>query len=454
MYCTFIAESKNQQALSFGSKAIWICFALQLCLLALLASPQMAWAVSPPTISPGTGLYFPGPTVTISATGGATIFFTLDNSIPTVSSQVYSTCFTVNASTTVNAIAVLSGVSSAVATASFTVDPLTQPLSNAGYAPFLWLRSDIGVTSSSGQISSWADLSGSGNNATQSTSANQPSLASNDYNGFNSVALSTNQYFNLPSDFADIPNSWFYFVTKPTSSSNGVLIDLGNGSASDNVTVSLSSSTPTFTVYTGSSPSSLSASGALTQGQYQVLETCRPFGTIYVNSNWVVGGILSAPNNVTRTVNHIGTDYSGTANFYNGGFLEVLGFNGVFGSPSGDPVNVYLQARYQLLSPVPSTPIISVGTATLAGPTQVAIATTPDCTCRFTTDGSTPGSGSPLYTGPMNIYYSQTLNAIAMKNGLSSSVATATYTLDSSQWPAPNSGDMTPLQVNVQAPSN
>lgn len=52
----------------------------------------------------------------------------------------------------------------------------------------LWLRADMGVTLSSGNVSSWADQSGlgdSGRNAVQATGANQPPFVSSDpsYNG-------------------------------------------------------------------------------------------------------------------------------------------------------------------------------------------------------------------------------------------------------------------------------
>jgi hypothetical protein len=267
-------EKESQPNLGFSGRTLWFLTVLQLSLALLFACGQRAWAVSPPVISPGTGIYFPGPTVTISGPAGATTYYTLDNSIPNVNSPVYSAGFAVGSSTTVNAIAVASGVSSSVATAQIVVDPTIQPVSNftATYPPILWLRSDVGVTSSSGQVSAWADVSGQGNNATQSSGGNQPSLIQNDWNGYAGIATGTNQYFNLPSDFASLPNPWFFYVTKPTGSSNGVLMDLGNGSSTNNVTASAAGSTATFTDVTSGGTYSISAPSALTQGQYQVLE--------------------------------------------------------------------------------------------------------------------------------------------------------------------------------------
>jgi hypothetical protein len=238
-------------------------------------------------------------------------------------------------------------------------------------------------------------------------------------------------------------------------------MDLGNGSVSDNITASAAAPAATFTIVHGSTSAALTGSSALTQGNYQLLTMSlneggfeSNTGRIYTNCVQQTSGTLNTTNNITRTVNHIGTDYSASANFYTGGLLEVMVFSKRIGfGTTGNQPNPYLLARYQPLTVVPAAPIISVPSGTLSGPTQVAIATPADCICRYTTDGSTPSSSSPLYQGPINVYYSQTIKAIAIKNGLSSSVSSATYTLDSTQWPAPNPSDTTPLQVNVQAPS-
>jgi hypothetical protein len=426
-----------------------------------LTHPQRAWAQSAPQIIPSTGIYFPGPSVILFSPTGGTIYYTLDNTLPTINSQIYSTPLKIKSSTTINTMVVQSGTSSPVATAYFKVDPTAVPLfpSVSNTQPYMWLRSDLGVTSASGKVSNWLDLSGDNLNATQSNSSNQPGLVLNDLNGYSSIFTSTNSFFNLPSINSSFTSS--FFVTKPTSSSNGALMVFGNGSTYDSVTTSSLGSSATFTNYVLSTPESVTASSALTLGQYQELESClesptgvAPYtGNIYTNGVQV--GSASFPNGVdgpTRSNNFIGADYTGGANFFNGGFLEVLLYQN---EPNHlDAIDMYLLTRYQLLTAVPAPPIISVPTATLSGPVQVAIAIPPDCACRFTVDGSTPVNTSPLYTGPIQIGYTQTLNAIALKNGVSSSVSSASYTLDSSQWPAPNPTDTTPLQVNVQSPTN
>lgn len=433
-------------------------FVFQFCLAAFfLLCVQSANATPSPTISPGTGLYFDGPTVSVSVSGGGNIFYTLDGSEPTQSSQQFSANIEINATTTVKAIAVQSGVPSAVATAVITVDPTIKPVvADTSTAPLrLFLRSDIGVTSSSGNVSSWLDVSGQGKTVTQSSGSNQPSIILNDYNGHPALAMASSKYFDVPSGFADIPNPAVYFVMKPSNTSNGTLIDLGNGSASDNITASSSGSSATFQIYQGSTSSSITASSALTLDQIQTLSMIRASvsGNIFTNGSAdSSSGSVSQPNNTTRAQNHIGTDSSTSSNFYIGNLYELILYKGATSGIGDNEPDIYLAARYQPFTQMPPAPIISVSGGTLPGPTQVAIATPADCVVKFTTDGSTPNSGSSTYNGPVNIYYSQVLKAIAIKNGLSSSVASASYTLDSNQWPAPNPSDTTPLQVNVQSP--
>src|ERR1700686_1756567 len=84
-------------------------------------------AVTPPRLAapaftPTPGTYAPGQSVTITANSGATIYYTLDGSQPTLSSPVYTQPLLVNATTTVNAIAVQGGnLTSPAGTATYTI---------------------------------------------------------------------------------------------------------------------------------------------------------------------------------------------------------------------------------------------------------------------------------------------------------------------------------------------
>lgn len=75
-----------------------------------------------PTFSPGTGNYAGTQTVTITCPSGGTCYYTTDGSTPTTSSTVYSTPISITSTTTVKAIAAISGeTNSAVGVATYTI---------------------------------------------------------------------------------------------------------------------------------------------------------------------------------------------------------------------------------------------------------------------------------------------------------------------------------------------
>ena len=96
--------------------------------------------VTPPTISPDGGEFLNSQVVTLSHADADAIYYTLDGTDPTTSSTPYSAPFTLNATTTVKAIAEKDGVSSSVATAIFTkitgVADIAEALTQTGQFTF------------------------------------------------------------------------------------------------------------------------------------------------------------------------------------------------------------------------------------------------------------------------------------------------------------------------------
>ena len=85
----------------------------------LAGAPQ---PLAAPTFSPAPSSYTGTQTVTLTAAAGATIYYTLDGSLPTLSSSVYTAPLAVSATETISAIAVKAGaLTSAVASGSYSI---------------------------------------------------------------------------------------------------------------------------------------------------------------------------------------------------------------------------------------------------------------------------------------------------------------------------------------------
>jgi hypothetical protein len=161
---------------------------------------------------------------------------------------------------------------------------------------------------------------------------------------------------------------------------------------------------------------------------------------------------MNTLNNIARANNYIGQASAG-GNYFNGQIAELLLYNRGLTPAEQSLVEGFLMQKYSLLS-VNTTPapIISVSAGTLSAPTQVAIWAPVGSTLYTTTDGTTPTTSSPVYSGPINVYFSQTVKAMCVLNGVESSVTSAAYTLDSTHWSAPNGSDPTSLQMQLQLP--
>lgn len=86
-----------------------------------------------PTFSPAGGTYYEAQTVEISGPNGATIYYTTDGNDPTTNSTVYSAPIAVNQTTTIKAIANNGELTSAVATATYTINSITSVANIAAY---------------------------------------------------------------------------------------------------------------------------------------------------------------------------------------------------------------------------------------------------------------------------------------------------------------------------------
>jgi N-acetylneuraminic acid mutarotase len=139
-------------------------------------------------------------------------------------------------------------------------------------------------------------------------------------------------------------------------------------------------------------------------------------------------GILGAPSAANDPGNRVGfvtwADRAGNLWLFGGDFFDSLFQNGslddVWEYQSGEPA----QAA--------AIPTFSLPPGVYVAPQSVTISdATPGATLYYTTDGSTPGTSSARYTGPLAVSRTETLQAIATADGFSPSpVASASYTIN------------------------
>jgi hypothetical protein len=360
--------------------------------------------VNAPTISPGYGVFSSTQSVTMSADPGASIRYTTDGSTPSPTSTLYTGAISVTSSTTIKAIAIQSFGSSAVTTAFLEIDPTTSLVNRSNIA--LWLKANNGVTTSGSNVTQWQDMSTNANNAVQGTGANQPTFVASAANGKPAIAFNgSSQYLQLGSGFANFnTGASIFIVTKPTAAAtNARFIEFGNGATSNNVYLSEPTSTGVaLNVYSGSTPSSVTASSGVTLNQYQLLEAVHngaASATLYTTGVQTAQGAINNITNVTRTANLIGTNNAATI-FFQGEIAEVIVYSRAVTASERANIESYLYARYGLaVNPPTISPTLAVFTASQS----VTMSADPGASIYYTVDGTTPSAASTPYSTSIHL---------------------------------------------------
>ena len=420
--------------------------------------------VATPTFSPGAGAVLSGRSVSISTTtAGATIYYTTDGTAPGTSSTPYTAPIPITAPTTIKAMATAPGLAgSAVGSATYTLVP---PAATPTFSPLAGaVTSGSLVTIST--TTAGATIFYTANGTQPATSAGGSTLL---YSGPVSITTATTlkALAVAPTfDTSAVGSAAYTISVLPPAATP--TFNPAAGVVSAGTTVTISSATAGATIYyttDGSQPGTSAggstslysapiaitaattinavavASGFLTSSVGSAVYTLPPAATPVFTPDPSAGAV-AAGTTVTigsttptaaiyYTTDGTSPETSPSRTLYVGpiAITAATTINAV-ATATGFADSAIATAAYTLL-PAAATPTFNPpqGGVTL-GTTVTISSTTAGAIIHYTTDGSTPGTSSAVYSTPIAITAATTINAIATASGLSNSaVATAAYTL-------------------------
>jgi hypothetical protein len=390
-------------------------------------------------ISPGTGTYSATQMVTLSdATAGAVIYYTTDGTTPTSASSVYSAPFQVSTSEKIQVMAqVPGGAVSAAASATLAIASGT-----TAAVPNYTATNGFGYGAMILNGPAYVAISHPVNTATVTTNSLQ--LTDGGLNETRSAYFANQvnvQSFTSDFDFqmASAVAEGFTFVIQNmglNAVGAGLGYALGQGGTGTAVTSSVAvgfdingtagEGADSALLYLNGAPSSFPATNLAANG-LQLNSGDIIHAHIFYNGANLTITLTDSITNVTLTF-----AYAVNIPAIVGGNTAYVGFTGATNNTASATQNI-LDWTYSALAPTPVTvaPVISPGTGSYASAQSATISdATAGAVIYYTTDGSTPTALSNVYTGPITVNASGTIQAVALAPGdTTSSVTSATYTI-------------------------
>ena len=413
----------------------------------LLAKYNLQSTVSQPLFAAAPGAYNSAQTVTISSTSGATIRYTTDGTIPTESvGTVYSSAVVIAQTTTLQAIAYLIGMNDSTVTSGvYTINNAALPMTNLSF----WLRADAGVThDSSNRVSSWADQSGNGHTATQTTQSQQPLLVNSVLNGYPILRFDGVQSVLQMTNYGVLDNPFTVFAvyTKDAAGSMSLFAETPNEWGG--ITIAGCTDT-TLSIILGGWGSFTVNVPAYNGPSFVVDSFMNSSSSAAIWRNGTQLGTFGFGLQGTETSGPLMIGYCpGGPYWLDGDLAELIGYNTALSGSERQAVEDYLLSKYNIAIPV-SAASFTPAAGTYGFTQQVSLSSlTNGATIRYTTDGSTPSeTAGTVYCGPVSIAANTTLQAIAYRSGQPDSpVSSALYAI---QCAAPA---FTPAALSYSAP--
>jgi hypothetical protein len=306
-----------------------------------LQSKYLSPTLSAPYLSPGAGTYSSGQSVTMTASGGASIRYTLDGSEPTLSSTLYSGPVTVDQPVTIKAKAWAGSLQSTVATGAYAFVAPTPSLSVAGGT--YTTPQSVTVTCALGSAA--MHYTTNGVDPTESDPV---------------ITSGTSLTVDLPLTLK--VRAWWAGWTP---------------SAQASATYSFQVATPTLT------PAGGTFSGVLPV----TISTTSPGATLRYRLD---GGEPTETDSTITSGSALNVDRSGT--------VKVRGWR------TGWTTSASAQDTYWINLGTAATPTLSPAPGTFTSSQSVSISTTTSgALIRYTTDGTEPTFESPIYTSAISV---------------------------------------------------
>jgi hypothetical protein len=342
-----------------------------------LTSPVTPQAATP-LLSPASGTFTAAQTITLTdATPSASIFYTLDGSTPTTTSNLYTAPLSLTASATVNAVAIAPGyAASPIGTATYTINlPLpvaAAPVISPASGTFTTAQT-IALTDATPSASIFYTLDG-----TAPTTASTPYTAP-----FTLTASATVKAIAMAPGYTASP--------------------IGAATYTINLALPVTA-TPTI------SP----ASGTFTTAQTVTLTDATPSASIFYTLDGTTPTAASTPYTAPFTLTTSAT-------------VRAVAI------AAGYAISPVAAAMYTIDIPLPvaATPTISPASGTFTVAQTITLSdATPSASIYYTLDGSTPTVSSAVYTNPIRVTRTTTIQARALASGYTlSPTASATFTL-------------------------
>jgi hypothetical protein len=408
-------------------------------------------AAAMPIFSPGAGTYTTAQSVTIDdSTAGTTIYYTTDGSTPTTSSKVYSAPIAVNSAETLQAIAVASGYSNSPAQiAAYAIDPLLPtPTFSVAAATYATTQS-VSISDAQAGTTIYYTTNGTTPTTASSVYSGPVSVSATETleaiaveNGYTNSATATITYTIAPA--LPIPT----FSPAPGNYPNAMAVTISESTPGAVIYYTTNGTTPTTssTQYGGALwlngsesiqaiavekgyTNSPAASAAFSIGTSLATPVISPAGGTYTSAQTVTISAATAGATIYYTTN--GTTPTTSSTVYSGPIaVSASQTLKAIAGKTGNNNTPVATAVYSISKLVP-TPAFSVAAGTYTSAQTVAISDTmAGTTIYFTTNGSTPTTSSSVYSGPITVSASETLEAIAIETGYANSAATvAAYTI-------------------------